>query len=548
MVKVVVTRPNHELATAIGYAALEPVVLYYFQKYETIDLKSSLATKEEVRKYLPCNMFFGVGHGADNVFTGWLNEIIFYVCEDHRLQGALIYLLSCLTAQRLGYDFIDKGARSYIGYYDLFWFGCEDILVCVEDPYQDTYAKWFFVPVKELLLAIADGATMKSAFDISMSYWNEAIAYWEINPEDDPNAGIIVTLLIIDRDGQRLYGDPDARLAPGLVLTASTSSTYEDRAEIFDIFLQATVASEYTDKVTVSVRRRATWFYYLPAVGTLVYGLTREEREEKKKITIAGTALGIATAIASWLTKPKFKPYVPPGIVLRSSVISEYVDKAYAKPPIKLYPEVASTYEERVMVVGAIPVRPETVSEYVDVATATPAVLVEAVEVFSSYTEARASTRVYVEAYESFGSSTSARVARVLRVEPSVISEYSDLVNVVRSISIRPEVSSSYVDTATAGVATTVSATESFGSSVSATVKVAVIGVRPSVLSQYVDTATLTITKPPVELYPSVSSSYADSAVLGATLSISATDSLTSSTSATISIETLPPSQPPGAP
>jgi hypothetical protein len=537
VVKVVVTRPNHDYATLCGYTALSVVNEYYFRRgYEVRDLSGSTATRENVLRELPAEMFYGVGHGDTDVFTGWGNRTIFYVCDCRELSGSIVYLLSCLTARELGEDIVRKGARAYVGYNEEFAWVVYDRYTCAYDTYNDRYCKWFFTPVRVLLERIADGATVGEANASSIAEWNFGVSYWLENPENDPNAGLVLYYLVWDRDAQTLLGDFNARLAPTARLEATVVSSYDVRAELYGIVLQATVSSSYEASARLSARRPSRWYYFLPAIATAIYGATQEDAERRRNALLVAGALGVGAYAFIQLTKPKPKPYAPPGVALRATVSSSYEVRATALPPISLRPTVSSSYAVSAIITPAIRLVASVASSYEVSATATPAIRVEAPDTLTSTTTARIETRVSVEAREYHASTTTARVELRLSLSASVVSSYVDRVDIVRVVPVRPSVVSSYVDSATVGKATTVSASDTLVSSISARVERRAIGVRPTVSSSYAVSASVSVTS---AIRATVVSSYADSATVGGTFRVTASETHTSSISATVSTAVL---------
>jgi hypothetical protein len=537
VVRVVVTRPNHDYATLCGYTALSVVNEYYFGKgYEVRDLSGSTATRGNVLRELPADMFYGVGHGDVDVFTGWGNQTVFYVCDCRELSGSIVYLLSCLTARELGGDIVRKGARAYVGYSEEFTWVLYDRYTCAYDTYNDRYCKWFFTPVRVLLERIADGATAGEANASSIAEWNFGISYWLENPENDPNAGLVLYYLTWDRDAQTLLGDFNARLVPTTRLEATVVSSYDVRAELYGIALTATVVSSYAVSARLSVSRPRRWYYFLPAIATTTYALTQEDAERRRKALLVAGALGVGAYAFIQLTKPKPRPYVPPGIALRATVASRYVVSATALPPIYLRPEVASSYVDSAIITPAIRLVASVASSYDVSATATPAIRVEAPDTHTSTAEARIELRVSVEAREYHASTTTAKIEMRLSLSASVASSYRDLVDIVRVVPVRPSVASGYAVSATVGKATAVTASETHLSTTTATVERRAIGVRPSVVSGYAVSATVSVTS---AIRATVASSYVDSATVGGTFRVTAPETHTSSISATVSTAVL---------
>jgi hypothetical protein len=214
---VTITRPNFDFATRLGSLALAHAVDYMRAHGLTVDdLSGADAVRAKVLDSLSRRdpvFFTGVGHGNETVFTGQNLERIWWVCDCSQLRGRVVYLLSCSTGQQLGPDMVrDKGAWCYVGYKVAFTWIQESI----QDPTADKYAKAFFEPVLELICRLADGRTVGEAFRASIDKWNSWIDYWSRSP--DPVAPAVVMFLILDRDGQVLIGDENARVTPAVAL------------------------------------------------------------------------------------------------------------------------------------------------------------------------------------------------------------------------------------------------------------------------------------------------------------------------------------------
>jgi hypothetical protein len=208
---VTITRPNFEMATYLGSLALKHGVDYMRGRGLTVDdLFSNNAVRSKVLESLSrydSVCFMGVGHGSSDVFTGHNFERIWWTCDCKELRGRVVYLLSCLTGQRLGPDMVnDKGAWCYIGYKVEFTWIQERLV----DPLQDKYGRSFFEPVLEIIYRLADGHTAGEAFKASVDKWNYWIDYW--TRSDDPLAPLVIMFLKLDRDGQVIIGDQGARI------------------------------------------------------------------------------------------------------------------------------------------------------------------------------------------------------------------------------------------------------------------------------------------------------------------------------------------------
>jgi len=210
------TRPNFEEATYLGHLALRHAVDYFSGRgYMVDDLVGPRAVRAEVLSSFERNdpvLFFGVGHGDSDHFTGQYYNVVFWTCDNSALSDRIVYALSCITAAGLGLDAVNnKGCRCYIGY-DREFAWIQDRIV---DPMEDRYGRAFYEPVLELLYRLADGATTGEAYRASIDRWNDWIDYW--SRSDDPLAPLILKWLLWDRDHQRLIGDPNAKVGPAVV-------------------------------------------------------------------------------------------------------------------------------------------------------------------------------------------------------------------------------------------------------------------------------------------------------------------------------------------
>jgi hypothetical protein len=209
------TRPDFEEATYLGKLALQHAVDYLTTRgMDLEDLAGADAVRTKVLDSLSRRdsvWFFGCGHGNSDVFTGQNSDYIFWTCDNRALSGRVAYMLSCITAARLGPDSVNnKGCLCYIGYSEPFGWVQEAPL----DPLVDRYGKAFFEPVLELIYRLADGSTTGEAFGASIDKWNYWIDYW--SRSTDPLAPFVLIQLLLDRDCQKLIGDESARVASAI--------------------------------------------------------------------------------------------------------------------------------------------------------------------------------------------------------------------------------------------------------------------------------------------------------------------------------------------
>lgn len=210
-----VTVPGDEIVTCYGLKALSMVRTIAPPTWIVEMLTGPRASREGVlsalRRLDPA-LFIGMGHGKEDVFTGYGMKPIFRVCDTDALAGRIVYLFSCLTAKELGKDIVAKGAAAFIGYDREYAFMAAEPLRC-RDPFtEDPYAAPFFIPPMEIIRALLSGYTAGEAHARGVDAFNDMIEEW--SRSSDPAAPYIVFFLKMDRDAQRLYGDPSASAAP----------------------------------------------------------------------------------------------------------------------------------------------------------------------------------------------------------------------------------------------------------------------------------------------------------------------------------------------
>lgn len=165
----------------------------------------------------------GFGHGNDGVYTGDSESPIFTDTECDKLAGRIVYLLSCLTANKLGPAIINAGGIAYGGY-NIAWTW---VAMSVEvDPYIEWYAEGFYRASNEFPIALIQGETVAGARDRCIAEYNRWITIWETERADDRYAAAAIRWLIHDRDGLTVLGDLNAtvRIAPptNVLLTVSS--------------------------------------------------------------------------------------------------------------------------------------------------------------------------------------------------------------------------------------------------------------------------------------------------------------------------------------
>lgn len=178
---------------------------------------------EGVTRSFDPSLVVGCGHGNSDIFTGQYiaggYSVLLTTDNAGLMAGRVVYLLSCLTAQSLGPEMVNKGTVAYAGYNQPFvW-----TVVDPSYPAMDRLAAPFGRASTAFPKVIVGGATVREAREKAIEVFNQEIERWERSA--DPYAREVVKWLLWDRDAFTVLGDEEARglkpkLAIGLVLSA----------------------------------------------------------------------------------------------------------------------------------------------------------------------------------------------------------------------------------------------------------------------------------------------------------------------------------------
>ena len=144
--KMMFVRPRNCTSCGHGFFGLGHVVNYAQQigAWDVIDLAEGQAVQSDVYAALDLHnpgSFYGFGHGNNCIYTGDTEQAIFTCDECDRVNGRIVYLLSCLTANGLGPAMMEQGAVAYAGY-NVSWTWISESGT-EGDPYEDIYALGF---------------------------------------------------------------------------------------------------------------------------------------------------------------------------------------------------------------------------------------------------------------------------------------------------------------------------------------------------------------------------------------------------------------------
>jgi hypothetical protein len=163
-------------------------------------------------------LVWGVGHGNVDVYSVECRTVYMRVCDARtaKMAGRVIHLNSCLTAQQLGPDLINKGALTYYGSKKEFW------LYIGSPPCSDRAARAVFLAELQVEASLMDGRTTGQAQEDRLKRYDEEIDYWTTGPgRNHPDAAVIVRILQIDKSIAVMLGNPNVTVTSPAVVKAA---------------------------------------------------------------------------------------------------------------------------------------------------------------------------------------------------------------------------------------------------------------------------------------------------------------------------------------
>lgn len=189
--------PLHDLPTR---SASGTIIRYILPRSEPPQLLGPIDRKQLFSTLAIGDLVIGVGHGSPSEFCGHNDQIILDTLSIPNVEGKIIVLISCETAQRLGPALINAGAMSYIGFKkDLVWVMDADL---ASKPWNDELARPVMGPITDCVNTILDGKQVQEAF-------NTLIAGLTENAEVEEDE-LTRDCILFDKTNAVLLGNPEA--------------------------------------------------------------------------------------------------------------------------------------------------------------------------------------------------------------------------------------------------------------------------------------------------------------------------------------------------
>lgn len=211
---VLITRPDHDIATNYLYLWTEDIVKLSSKKGKTLDLKGKKATSKNFKSYIekhqPAFIFIN-GHGNEQEITGYDNEVLVKVGQNEDLlKNKIIYARSCDAAKVLGKKLANESGVTFIGYVKSFILG--RVPAKVGHPLNDEVARLFIQPSNLISITIIKGHEAGKAYRKSQEAMMKNF-FFMLSSRANDNQRDAAPYLWNNRKNQVLLGNHNAKIS-----------------------------------------------------------------------------------------------------------------------------------------------------------------------------------------------------------------------------------------------------------------------------------------------------------------------------------------------
>ncbi len=211
---VLITRPDHDIATNYLYLWTEDIVKLSNKKGKTLDLKGKKATlknfKSYIEKHQPAFIFLN-GHGNEQEITGYDNEVLVKMGQNEDLlKNKIVYARSCNAAKVLGEKLAKESGVTFIGYVNSFILG--RVPAKVGHPLNDEVARLFIQPSNLISITIIKGHEAGEAYRKSQEAMMKNF-FFMLSSRANDNQRDAAPYLWNNRKNQVLLGNQNAKIS-----------------------------------------------------------------------------------------------------------------------------------------------------------------------------------------------------------------------------------------------------------------------------------------------------------------------------------------------
>lgn len=213
MAYLLITRPNHDLATTYLYVWSQEIIsLAKAKGIAIIDLEKEKVTRLSLEEYLAnkrVGFVFMNGHGSEDRIGGYLDEtIIDESTKPELVKSSIIYARSCNAGKKLGVVLVNKGVRAFIGYKTNFSF--HFTVGSTTRPKEDRLAAKFLMPSNIVGSTLLKGGTAEEAHQRSKKLMTQNL--YSLLSSTDKTFKDAAPAMYYNIMGQVLIGDPTAKI------------------------------------------------------------------------------------------------------------------------------------------------------------------------------------------------------------------------------------------------------------------------------------------------------------------------------------------------
>lgn len=210
---VLITRPNHDLATNYLFLWTKDLIKLSSFKVKTLNLEGKKATARNFRSYIekhnPSFIFIN-GHGNELEIAGYDDETLVAVGENEDLLfNRITYARSCSAASILGKRITDKYLSTFIGYRKSYILGRNPLKA--SNPLKDEVAKLFIEPSNLLSMTIIKGHTVREAYIKSQQAMTKNF-FFMLSSRATSNQRDAAAYLWANKKNQVLLGNGNAKI------------------------------------------------------------------------------------------------------------------------------------------------------------------------------------------------------------------------------------------------------------------------------------------------------------------------------------------------
>lgn len=209
------TRPDHDLITKYLFLWSRQVIKEAKNAgFKVLDIKGKKAIQKNflthLEKYQPQLILFN-GHGADDLVTGYENEILVEAGKNEEvLSGTIVYSRSCESAKALGPAAVKKGTTAFLGYK-------ENYFLCYSQsatrrPLRDKVASLFLEPSNLIPICLLKGKPVAGSFEESQEEMQRNLLFM-LSDESSLAQKDAAPYLFANIKNQVIIGDKGARIS-----------------------------------------------------------------------------------------------------------------------------------------------------------------------------------------------------------------------------------------------------------------------------------------------------------------------------------------------